>query len=251
MVPLSHICLTLHERWAHAHLFLFLEGMKTHDTTNKRLWSIADPVCTGAGYELIDVVLTQSNTGWVLRVFIDHLPNMPIDRTPNESESSDIGFDDCERVSRELSAVLDVEDPIVHAYSLEVSSPGLDRPLRKPAHFQRYLGQEAKVTLRHGIGGGRRNFKGTLVAFAEHQANHLQDEGSADAAPDGSADGIATAAPAIDSQSVAERRIGDDFESAILTMQVDGTEYRLPFRDIETARLVPDWDSLFQRDRRR
>lgn len=207
--------------------------MKPNDTINKRLWIIAEPVCTGAGYELIDVVLTQSNAGWVLRVFIDHLSSMPTDRAPNESERSDIGFDDCERVSRELSAVLDVEDPIPHAYSLEVSSPGLDRPLRTPAHFRRHLGEQAKVTLRHGI-GGRRNFKGTMIAFGEPSSST-----PSNGAP-------ATGAPAAD-----EQRVGDEFEAAILTMQVDGTEYRLPFSDIETARLVPDWDSLFQRDRRR
>jgi ribosome maturation factor RimP len=58
--------------------------------------------------------------------------------------------------------VLDVEDPIEHPYSLEVSSPGVDRPLRKPEHFQRHVGQEAKITLRVPR-DGRKNFQGTLV----------------------------------------------------------------------------------------
>src|SRR5690606_32844727 len=121
------------------------EGMRHNDSTIERLWNIAEPVCTGAGYELIDLALTQSRSGWVLRVFIDHPHDAgAADDTvaPEGDPGSHIGLDDCERVSRELGAVLDVEDPIDQAYSLEVSSPGLDRPLRKVAHFERYLDQE-------------------------------------------------------------------------------------------------------------
>ena len=77
-----------------------------------------------------------------------------------------MSLDDCERVSRELSAVLDVADVIPQAYSLEVSSPGLDRPLRTVEHFRRFRGEKAKVRLIAGV-DGRRNFSGTIVAVPE------------------------------------------------------------------------------------
>jgi ribosome maturation factor RimP len=75
-----------------------------------------------------------------------------------------VGLDDCANVSRELSAVLDVEDTIPVAYSLEVSSPGLNRPLKKAADFARFIGKKAKIRTRRPVGDARRNFSGTLVA---------------------------------------------------------------------------------------
>jgi ribosome maturation factor RimP len=113
----------------------------------------------GAGYELVDVEWKREQGGWVCRVFIDNLelPNTP--KVP-------VGVDDCERVSRQLSAVLDVADVIPQAYNLEVSSPGLDRPLRTAQHFKRFLGQRAKVKLITGV-DGRRNFAGTIKAVPD------------------------------------------------------------------------------------
>lgn len=125
----------------------------------QKLIEIAEPVCLSAGYELVDIDYTRGAQGWVVRVFIDHA-----DRPENLGAGS-VGFADCERISRELGPVLDVEDPISHAYSLEVSSPGLDRPLRTPEHFRRYVGREAKVSLARGL-DGRRNFKGTVVSVS-------------------------------------------------------------------------------------
>lgn len=115
--------------------------------------AIVTPPVEGAGYELVDVEYVRDQGGWVLRVFIDRV-------------DARISHDDCERVSRELSAVLDVNDVIPQAYSLEVSSPGLDRPLRTRAHFARFVGEVAKVRLREGV-SGRRNFKGTIVAVGD------------------------------------------------------------------------------------
>jgi ribosome maturation factor RimP len=110
---------------------------------------IVQPPIEGAGCELVDVEWKNEQGGWVLRVFVDR--------------PGGITHEDCERVSRELSPVLDVHDVIPHAYSLEVSSPGLERPLRTVEPFRRFLGQRAKVRLRHGV-AGRRNFTGTIVA---------------------------------------------------------------------------------------
>jgi ribosome maturation factor RimP len=84
---------------------------------------------------------------------------------PKDSDKK-IGFEDCEKLSRELSAILDVEDPIVDKYNLEVSSPGVERPLRTAEHFRRFIGQEAKVSLRAGL-EGRRKFTGRLVQVGE------------------------------------------------------------------------------------
>lgn len=178
---------------------------------------IAEPVCAGAGYELVDLSLTQSRGGWVLQVFIDHpMPAEPetiagaeeiaSSETSSSGDGAGVGLTDCERVSRELSAVLDVEDPITFAYQLEVSSPGLDRPLRTLAHFRRFLGSEVKLRLHEGL-DGRRNFKGTLQAVIP--------------GPDG------------------------DDDAALIVIEVDGKQHQVPFDDIDNARLVPDWDALF------
>ncbi len=132
--------------------------MQTPRDTRDKLLKIAEPVCTGAGYELVDLRFVSEPGGWVVRVFIDHAPGT----SPGTSIDVSIGFDDCERISRELSALFDVEDPVPHAYRLEVSSPGFDRPLRTADHFRRVVGACAKVALGHGV-DGRRNFTGTVV----------------------------------------------------------------------------------------
>jgi ribosome maturation factor RimP len=112
---------------------------------------ISAPV-EGSGYELVDVEWKHEQGGWVVRVFIDG--------------PGGISHHDCERVSRELSALLDVHDVIPHAYSLEVSSPGLNRPLRNAAQFRRFLGEKARVKLVSGI-DGRRNYAGTIVSVTD------------------------------------------------------------------------------------
>jgi ribosome maturation factor RimP len=132
--------------------------MATHaQSTSEQLRELIAPVCVDAGYELVDIEYKSGGgRGALLRVYIDYAAEL------NKS----ISFEDCEKLSRELSAILDVEDPIVNKYSLEVSSPGIDRPLRTPEHFRRFVGQEAKVSLREGL-DGRRNFTGLLVEVSE------------------------------------------------------------------------------------
>jgi ribosome maturation factor RimP len=121
----------------------------------QRLISIVEPAVQAAGYELVDLRFLLEQQGWVLRVCVD-LPLGSDDR---------VDLRDCENMSRELSAVLDVDDPIPQAYSLEVSSPGIDRPLRTAAHFQYFTGSDAKIQLAvplHTPAGDRRNFRGIL-----------------------------------------------------------------------------------------
>lgn len=127
----------------------------------EQLWQLAEPPILGAGLELVELDFNREADGWVLRVYID-LPWAP--GQPADSERS-VSFDECERVSRELSAALDVADAITHAYRLEVSSPGIDRPLRRPRDFQRFAGRQIKVRTVDMV-DGRRNFSGTIRGAA-------------------------------------------------------------------------------------
>ena len=98
----------------------------------------------------------MNRQGWVVRLFID---------TPAGAGAGTmaVGLADCERVSRDVSAALDVADVVPHTYQLEVSSPGLDRPLRRERDFARFVGESARIRLNDGV-EGRRNFHGTLRA---------------------------------------------------------------------------------------
>jgi ribosome maturation factor RimP len=129
----------------------------------QRLISIVEPVCLAAGYELVELRFVLEQGGWTLRVAIDR----PLDEhtDPDEVPSDRVDLAHCEQLSRELSAVLDVEDPIPQAFNLEVSSPGIDRPLRTAAHFAHFTGSEAKIQLATPLQlptGERRNFKGVI-----------------------------------------------------------------------------------------
>ena len=141
----------------------FFAAMPIRDI-QQRLIEIVEPICEDAGYELVEVQYQREPHGWVVRVFID-----------TQAGRGLIGFSDCEQLSRELSAVLDVADPLDHAYSLEVSSPGVDRPLRKVSHFQRFIGERALVKLREKT-DGRRKVEGKLVS-ADDQAIALSVDG--------------------------------------------------------------------------
>jgi ribosome maturation factor RimP len=112
------------------------------------LRQLIEPGVRALGFDLVDVELAGSGHRSTLRVYIDSPRGVTVD--------------DCAAVSRQLSAVLDVEDPIRDSYVLEVSSPGLDRPLVTPAHFRRFAGEVVKVKTVADI-GGRRNFKGRLL----------------------------------------------------------------------------------------
>lgn len=135
---------------------------------HQRLIRIIEPVLQGAGFELVDVRFLLEQGGWVLRVQVDVPLHEVTDLTQVPSDRVDL--EDCENISRELSAVLDVEDPIPQAYHLEISSPGIDRPLRTPAHFAHFTGSEAKIQLAIPLQtatGERRNFKGVLQGVAD------------------------------------------------------------------------------------
>ena len=126
----------------------------TQVMSRDELIKLLEPTIERLGYEVSDLELNLGGRDGLLRVYID------------KDEGVDI--DDCEIVSRQVSAILDVEDPLPGNYTLEVSSPGLDRKLTKPAHFQRFMGEDVRVKLRFPL-EGRRNFRGELKSADEEK----------------------------------------------------------------------------------
>lgn len=114
-----------------------------------------EPELGTLGYELVDLELHLGGRSGLVRLFID-------------SEDG-ITLDDCERVSHQVSALFDVEDPIPGHYVLEVSSPGVNRRLRKPSDFVRFQGDRAKIELTHPLESGRRRFTGTISTVGEEE----------------------------------------------------------------------------------
>jgi ribosome maturation factor RimP len=120
-------------------------------TVEARAQELLESIVAGEGLELLEVEFVREREGWVLRLFID-------------KPGGRVGLDECSQVSRAVDTVLDVEDIIPHEYNLEVSSPGVNRPLKKPAHFERVRGQKVKVKTFGPIGEPpRKNFTGTLT----------------------------------------------------------------------------------------
>ncbi len=109
------------------------------------------------GYELYNTEFVKEGRDWFLRVYVDLVQT-------DEDEPRYISTEDCEKVSRFLSEKLDEADPIEQNYYLEVSSPGLDRPLVKPEHYARYVGREVEVKLYKAIDGVK-NLQGILESF--------------------------------------------------------------------------------------
>lgn len=118
------------------------------------LITLLEPTVERLGYAVVDIEYHPQGRNSVLRVFID--------------KSDGITLDDCTTVSHQISGVLDVEDPISGAYELEVSSPGLDRPLRKAADFEHFAGRQVKLKTR-ALVNGRRRYRGTLIGLEEEQ----------------------------------------------------------------------------------
>ena len=142
---------------------------------------LLEPAVTTLGFELVGVEFVPGRRG-LLRLYID-------------SEQG-VTVDDCQDVSYQVSGVLDVEDPIAGQYSLEVSSPGLDRPLFRPEHFERFAGHEIRLRL-VAPKDGRRKYRGVLLGL----------------------------------------RVGE------VVVRVEGQDLRLSVDEIDTARLVPDYET--------
>lgn len=119
-----------------------------HESGNLR--NLLEPAISAMGYELVGIEFQSSGKNALLRIYID--------------KEGGVGLDDCQRVSYQVSGVLDVEDPIPGRYTLEVSSPGLDRPLFTEEHFTRFAGRRVKVRLSTPL-EGRRRFAGVLLGI--------------------------------------------------------------------------------------
>jgi ribosome maturation factor RimP len=132
------------------------------DATLRRVWELAIPLAQAEGMEIVDIEFRHegSRGGRVLRLYVDKQGG------PN--------VDDLSRVSRQLSEVLDAQDTIDGAYTLEVSSPGINRPLKKPEHFSRFVGKRIRIRTRDLI-EGRRSFLGILDEVAGNSVRLTQE----------------------------------------------------------------------------
>jgi len=147
----------LHRQKERGNIFLEISNKTVikavEDTADRLITTIqgfAEPLLADMGIELVEIQFRREGHGWVLRLFID--------------KEGGITIDDCAAVSREISAYLEVEDLIVHAYHLEVSSPGLERPIRKKEDFVRYIDRLARIKLREPM-GEQKVLVGTLLGL--------------------------------------------------------------------------------------
>ncbi len=121
---------------------------KDADRLVSEIWKLLEPVAASGGMEILEVEYRRESAGWVLRVFIDN--------------EKGVAVDDCALFSRMAGDVLDVADVIPTAYNLEISSPGLNRPLRKWEHFKRHIGDIIEIRTIAPLQANRRNYKGIL-----------------------------------------------------------------------------------------
>lgn len=145
-----------------ARFFCFWNLKNKMDATVERVWRLAAPLAAREGMEIIDIEFRREGgrAGRVLRIYLDREGGPTVD--------------DISRVSRALSDILDTEDAVDGAYTLEVSSPGINRPLRRPEHFARFVGKRVRVRTRDMI-EGRRSFLGILGAVVEDKITLTQD----------------------------------------------------------------------------
>ena len=128
---------------------------ETNRVIEDRTRALAEPLLAAEGLELLDVEFVREQGGWILRLFIDQ-------------PGGAVGVDECAKASHLLGPALDVEDFIPHTYSLEVSSPGLNRPLKKKEHFERVVGQKVRLkTFGPLFDPPRKNYVGELKQVAD------------------------------------------------------------------------------------
>ena len=151
-----------------------------------RVREMASRVAGSYGLDIFDVQYRREGPGMVLRVQIDR----PWNERPGATAEESVSVEDCARVSRDLSAVLDVQDVVLTAYTLEVSSPGLDRPLRHAADYGRFAGRRAKLVMRQAV-DGQMFFKGRLGGIekdgdrGDHVVMIVSDDGRSHRVPIG------------------------------------------------------------------
>jgi ribosome maturation factor RimP len=134
-----------------------------HDAAVDRIRPLVQRVTSSYGLEVFDVQFRREPAGWMLRVIIDRPTRTDASGAiVVEGVEDSIGLDECRHVSEDLSALLDVEDVVEPHYTLEVSSPGLDRPLRHADDYRRFAGRLAKIVVREAV-DGQMHFEGRLM----------------------------------------------------------------------------------------
>jgi len=128
------------------------------------LTPLFEPVVESMGYELVGVEFQDAGGHGTLRVYIDR--------------ENGVSLEDCAAISHQISGILDVEEPIKQAYDLEISSPGIDRPLFRLADFERFVGKTAKIKLTVAL-EGRKNFKGRLQGVTDDRMIVIEVDGEA------------------------------------------------------------------------
>ncbi|MBI5186134.1 MAG: ribosome maturation factor RimP [Nitrospinae bacterium] len=131
-------------------------------SVTEKLRDILAPVVESEGMELVEVEYRREGRGWVIRIFID--------------KEGGITIEDCSLISREAGPILDVEDLIPHHYTLEVSSPGLDRPLKKLSDYQRFQGKLARINTFAPLGGRKKYLGRILGVEGESVLLHIEAE---------------------------------------------------------------------------
>ena len=126
-----------------------------------QITDLIEPILLELGFELVDVDYLSEHGRWVLRIYID--------------KAGGVTIDDCAKISGELGDLIDIKDIVRHEYVLEVSSPGLNRPLKKEADFIRVIGKKVRAKMKMPV-NGRRNFCGYLKDVRDHII-YIEDEG--------------------------------------------------------------------------
>lgn len=172
------------------------------DSKREQLETLLAPVVEGHGLMLHGVEYVSGRSSALLRVYIDHLERH-------------IMIEDCEAVSRDVSAAMDVNDPISGAYRLEISSPGFDRPLFKPEHWARFVGAEVKAETALPV-DGRKRYRGVIAAVEDGKVR-IEAEGQAWTLP---------------FAAIAKARLVPDYERAPATPAADPNKKKAkPSRD--------------------
>ena len=138
--------------------FLFSEAIDMYDDLKDKIWQLAEPIAATEGMELIHVECLKMHARWVFRLFLD--------------KEGGVSLDDCTAVSNQLGDVLDVHDLSRGPYTLEVSSPGLDRPVSRDVDFERFKGATLAVKTRIKIDGTKK-FQGILVDYVEENGRRI------------------------------------------------------------------------------
>ncbi len=137
--------------------------MAKQNNTEKKVLAILEPILEEKALELADLEFVKEGPNWYLRVYID--------------KDGGVTIEDCENVSRILEKKLDETDPIEQAYILEVSSPGIDRPLKKPEHFEKYIGEIIDIKLYKPL-EGKKEYQGELKQFDNGVITIIEEDGT-------------------------------------------------------------------------